>query len=137
MVAKEVEKKKVRESIHKLHEKHYGKRKVVKSAVVDQPKETDRDIALRINPPLKTPVIAQPRESTSREGLVLHEGATRNDLMLAAKERGVKNFRVLNKKELEDVLFNIGDKKKVDEIVAGAVARWKSGWGSKKKEVVA
>jgi diphthamide synthase (EF-2-diphthine--ammonia ligase) len=52
--------------------------------------------------------------------------------MMTAKERGVKNFRVLNKQELADVLKNIGDQKAVDAIVAGAVARWKSGWGSKK-----
>jgi len=52
--------------------------------------------------------------------------------MLAAKERGVKNFRVLNKQELADVLKNIGDQKTVDAIVASAVVRWKSGWGKKK-----
>ncbi|MBL7150989.1 MAG: hypothetical protein ISS89_00125 [Candidatus Omnitrophica bacterium] len=52
--------------------------------------------------------------------------------MITAKERGVKNFRVLNKQELSGVLKNIGDQKAVDAIVAGAVARWKSGWGKKK-----
>ena len=52
--------------------------------------------------------------------------------MIAAKDRGVKNFRVLNKQELADVLKNIGDQKAVDVIVAGAVARWKSGWGKRK-----
>ncbi len=67
-----------------------------------------------------------------KEGIVMHAGASRNELMLAAKERGVKNFRVLNKQELSEVLKNIGDQKAVDAIVAGAVARWKSGWGSKK-----
>ncbi len=50
------------------------------------------------------------------------------------KERGVKNFRVLNKQELTDVLKNIGDQKAVDAIVAGAVARWKSGWGKGKNK---
>jgi len=64
-----------------------------------------------------------------KEGIVLHVGASRNELMTTAKERGVKNFRVLNKQELTDVLKNIGDQKAVDAIVAGAVARWKSGWG--------
>jgi len=39
---------------------------------------------------------------------------------------------VLNKQELSDVLKNIGDQKAVDAIVAGAVARWKSGWGKGK-----
>ncbi len=67
-----------------------------------------------------------------KEGIVMHAGATRNELMLVAKDRGVKNFRVLNKQELGEVLKNIGDQKAVDAIVAGAVARWKSGWGSKK-----
>ncbi len=67
-----------------------------------------------------------------KEGIVLHAGASRNELMMTAKERGVKNFRVLNKQELTDVLKNIGDQKAVDAIVAGAVARWKSGWGKKK-----
>jgi hypothetical protein len=52
--------------------------------------------------------------------------------MMTAKERGVKNFRVLNKQELADVLRNIGDQKAVDAIVVQAVARWKAGWGTKK-----
>ena len=67
-----------------------------------------------------------------KEGVVMHAGASRNELIMTAKERGVKNFRVLNKQELSEVLKNIGDQKAVDAIVAGAVARWKSGWGSKK-----
>jgi hypothetical protein len=67
-----------------------------------------------------------------KEGIVMHAGASRNEFMMRAKERGVKNFRVLNKQELSEVLKNIGDQKAVDAIVAGAVARWKSGWGSKK-----
>ena len=67
-----------------------------------------------------------------KEGIVLHAGASRNELMMTAKEKGVKNFRVLNKQELTDVLKNIGDQKAVDAIVAGAVARWKTGWGSRK-----
>jgi len=70
--------------------------------------------------------------ASPKEGIVMHAGASRNELMIAAKERGVKNFRVLNKQELADVLKNIGDKKAVDAIVAGAVARWKSGWGKEK-----
>jgi len=67
-----------------------------------------------------------------KEGIVMHAGASRNELMMTAKERGVKNFRVLNKQELTDVLKNIGDQKTVDTIVVGAVARWKSGWGKRK-----
>jgi len=71
--------------------------------------------------------------ASPKEGIVLHAGASRNELMIAAKERGVKNFRVLNKQELSDVLKDIGDQKVVDAIVAGAVARWKSGWGKRKE----
>jgi hypothetical protein len=67
-----------------------------------------------------------------KEGVILHKGATRNELMMTAKQRGVKNFRVLNKQELADALKNIGDQKAVDAIVAGAVARWKAGWGKGK-----
>jgi hypothetical protein len=70
--------------------------------------------------------------ASPKEGIVMHAGASRNELMIAAKERGVKNFRVLSKQELSDVLKNISDQKAVDAIVAGAVARWKSGWGKKK-----
>lgn len=67
-----------------------------------------------------------------KEGIVMHAGASRNELMMVAKDRGIKNFRVLNKQELEDVLKNIGNQKAVDAIVSGAVARWKSGWGKRK-----
>jgi len=70
--------------------------------------------------------------ASPKEGIVMHAGASRNELMMTAKERGVKNFRVLNKQELTEVLKNIGDQKAVDAIVAGAVARWKAGWGKKK-----
>lgn len=67
-----------------------------------------------------------------KEGIILHEGVSRNELMMTAKEHGIKNFRVLNKQELIEVLKNIGDQKAVDAITAGAVTRWKSGWGKRK-----
>ena len=57
---------------------------------------------------------------------------TRHALMLRAKERGIKNFRVLNKNELMHVLAEGITQQEIDALVAGAVARWKSGWGSKK-----
>jgi len=76
--------------------------------------------------------VAVDNSPSPKEGIVLHAGASRNELMMTAKERGVKNFRVLNKQELTDALKNIGDQEAVDAIVAGAVARWKSGWGKKK-----
>lgn len=81
--------------------------------------------------------VATDGSPSPKEGIVLHAGASRNELMMTAKERGVKNFRVLNKQELTDVLKNIGDQKAVDAIVAGAVARWKSGWGKGKNKAKA
>ena len=52
--------------------------------------------------------------------------------MLQAKDRGIKNFRVLNKEELRSVLSEGVTQEQIDTVVSGAVARWKSGWGSKK-----
>ena len=60
---------------------------------------------------------------------------TRQVLMLKAKEQGIKNFRVLNKKELESVLADGLTQEQINKVVSGAVARWKSGWGSKKDKV--
>ena len=58
---------------------------------------------------------------------------TRHALMLNAKEKGIKNFRVLNKIELELVLADTITQGEVNVIVEDAVARWKRGWGFKKK----
>ena len=57
---------------------------------------------------------------------------TRNALMLQAKERSIRNFRVLNKEELLQVLADDVTKDRINEVVAGAVTRWKSGWGKRK-----
>ena len=46
---------------------------------------------------------------------------TRQALMLRAKERGVKNFRVLNKEELMHVLAGGITQEKIDAIVAGVL----------------
>ncbi len=57
---------------------------------------------------------------------------TRQELMLKAKEKGIKNFRVLNKNELMHILAEGITQQEVDAIVASAVVRWKSGWSSRK-----
>jgi len=62
---------------------------------------------------------------------------TRQVLMLKAKERGIKNFRVLNKKELESILADGVTQDQINKVVSGAVARWKSGWGSRKDKAKA
>jgi len=134
-----------KQSISELHAKYYGKKKPAMSRTPIK-KETDRDIALRIAPELKTTKLTiQPehisqrnvltdKKPSPREGIVMHAGATRNEIMLQCKEKGVKNFRVLNKQEMIDILKNIGDQKYIDIVVEGAVRRWKSGW-KKNKEV--
>lgn len=58
---------------------------------------------------------------------------TRNELMLQAKERGIKNFRVLNKEELGQVLADGVTQEQIQKVVSDAVTRWRSGWGSRKK----
>lgn len=85
---------------------------------------------------VKDKKVATDSSPSPKEGIVMHAGVSRNELMLAAKESEVKNFRVLNKQELTDVLKNIGDQKAVDAIVANAVSRWKSGWGKRKDKIV-
>jgi len=57
---------------------------------------------------------------------------TRNALMLQAKDRGIKNFRVLNKEELAQVVAGDVTQDRINEVVAGAVTRWKTGWGKRK-----
>ncbi len=73
----------------------------------------------------------QKQKSATKTQVSLPE--TRQALMLLAKERGVKNFRVLNKAELTQVLADGVTPEQIQEVVAGAVARWKAGWGIKKK----
>ena len=58
-------------------------------------------------------------------------GQTRADLMAQAREKGIKNFRVLNKEELMKILAPEATKEDINNIVQGAVARWKSGWGNR------
>jgi hypothetical protein len=43
--------------------------------------------------------------------------------MLKAKERGIKNFRILNKDELMHVLAEGITQQEIDALVAGAVKR--------------
>ena len=57
---------------------------------------------------------------------------TRQALMMLAKDRGIKNFRVLNKAELAEVVTDGVTPERIQEVVAGAVTRWKAGWGSEK-----
>lgn len=102
------QKKKSKAIVHKLHAKYYDKK-----PKAQEPKASDAI-------PVKS-------KAAGKE-------SSRNELMLQAKERGIKNFRVINKQELTEILREGTTKERIDEIVAGAVARWKSGWGKNKKE---
>jgi hypothetical protein len=62
---------------------------------------------------------------------------TRQAMMLEAKARGIKNFRILNKAELGFVLCEGQSKENILVCVGSAVARWKAGWGKKKNAEVA
>ncbi len=105
------QKKKDREFLHKLHTKHYGK----KNVKTQKPKAP-----------------AKPLE-TSEASVPSGKEPSRNELMLKAKERGIKNYRVINKEELIEILKEGTAQERINEIVSGAVARWKAGWGKGKK----
>ena len=94
--------------VRDLHQKYYGKKK-------SKSKKRDAENS-RIKEKV-APVLAE---------------KSRNDLMLEAKAKGIKNFRVLNKNELMHVLAEGITQQEIDALVAGAVARWKSGWGKGK-----
>ena len=106
------QKKKDREFLSKLHAKHYGKKKS------------------------KTQKASAPVEATKEPeaGKSAAKESSRHELMLKAKERGIKNFRVINKEELVEILKEGTTQERINEIVSGAVARWKAGWGKGKKQ---
>ena len=56
------------------------------------------------------------------------DGPSRNELMLAVKAQKIKNFRVMNKEELAEVLKTDATASRIKEIQETAVKRWKSGW---------
>ena len=58
------------------------------------------------------------------------DGPTRNELMLAVKEKKIANFRVMNKEELAEVVKDGTTASRIKEIQETAVKRWKSGWTS-------
>ena len=58
---------------------------------------------------------------------------SRNDLMLKVKSMGIKQFRVMNKAELLEVLSATPER--IAEIQKTVVERWKSGFGKRKSKV--
>lgn len=115
MTVKEKQKKEAAE----LRAKYYGKKK-----------NRDRDKIAEMDATLSS----VPSTVLGNTGRV---AGSRADLMDQVRARGVKNFRILNKDELEFVLCDNQSPENISACVAAAVARWKSGWGTRKKDKVA
>jgi len=75
-------------------------------------------------PKTKDPVMVQMKRFDT--------GMSRNEMMLEAKARGIKNFRILNKEELIKVLemkkSGATDEQIKEQVVDTAIIRWKKGW---------
>ena len=106
-------KKESKKVVMDIHEKYYGKDGLLKKKKAKRTAENAK-IASAVAPVLKN--------------------KSRNDLMLEAKAKGIKNFRILNKAELYKVLDPNTLQQEVDDIIKEAVIRWKSGWSKNKQE---
>ena len=104
-------KKESKKVVMDIHEKYYGKDGLLKKKKAKKAAE-DAKIASAVAPVLKN--------------------KSRNDLMLEAKAKGIKNFRILNKAELYKVLDPNTIQQEIDGIVKDAVIRWKAGWSKNK-----
>ena len=58
------------------------------------------------------------------------QGQSRNQLMEEVKSRGIKNFRVMNKEELAEIVDG-AKPDRIEAIMKEAVTRWKAGWKKK------
>ena len=120
----------MKKSIKDLHEKYYGpKSKHAKKNVKTAMDSAARIISKKVKEHLEIAPIKDNKPSP-KEGIIMHSEVSRSELMIVCKEKGVKNYRVINKVEMIDILAHIGDQAHVDAVVAGAVARWKQGWGT-------
>jgi len=71
------------------------------------------------------------KPATISEAAIINETHSRAQLMNEAKEKGIKNYRVLNKAELQEATAKDTTTERIQEIIKTAVARWKQGWGTK------
>ena len=106
--------KKDKKELHELYEKHYGKGKKKKSKAAKEKK-----------------AIVEKAATTEEKAVAEKRRQSRADLMAQAKEKGIKNFRVLNKEELRKVMAPDVIEETISQVIQGAVTRWKSGWGKK------
>ena len=103
-------------SVSQIYDKYYGPngKYAKKKAQNDEQKA-------RLIQAVKEKQAARPDGST----------VSRNQMMIQAKEKGIRNFRILNKAELTEILKPDTSQERAKEIVDTAVSRWKSGWGTK------
>ena len=87
----------------------------------------------KTKPNIQRPNVSAKTVKQSEPDAMRSNKTSRNELMLEAKARGIKNFRVTNKQELAEILTDGTTPERINEIVAGAVARWKNGWGTGKR----
>lgn len=66
-----------------------------------------------------------------RKNILVGKEKSRNHLMDEVRARGIKNFRVMNKAELAEIVEG-AKADRIAEIQKQAVERWKSGWGKEK-----
>jgi hypothetical protein len=73
---------------------------------------------------------AEAKESVVKSTKTEDAGLSRNQLMEEVRKRGIKNFRVMNKAELSEI---VGGAKpaRIETIQKGALTRWKAGWTKK------
>lgn len=101
------QKKKSKEFLNNLHANYYGGKK----------------------PKVQGQRTSEKKPKESKAGDTHAKGPSRNELMLQAKAKGIKNFRVINKEKLIEILKEGTTKERINELIAQAVARWKSTWG--------
>ena len=61
-------------------------------------------------------------------------GPSRQELMEIARSKKIKNFGVMNKAELAEIVKSGTSATRAKEIEETAVKRWKSGWSTNKKK---
>lgn len=146
MTAKERQKK----EIQALHDKYYGKKKskkVPKQVVAET--ERFRKEVFGDGKALDKALHAMPKKESEPKEILTHtlkslkdvpaetqalpKEGTRMAMMLEARNRGIRNFRILNKEELAFVLCDNQSHDNIAACVTAAVARWKSGWGKRGK----
>ena len=133
------------QSIAKLHKKYYGpgtkaaKKEAKKQAEIDKvnaviakKKEAPAVVEGR-GPEFDARVAADAKKS---KDLSVPKPQGIGILKAQAKEKGIKYFQILHRDELQEILAGAAPER-VAELQAVAKARWQSGWGNKKKPVVA